>query len=157
MSIEQIIATQWHKKFDNDEVVPIGSFSTISDEELQYLQHYFFIHGNIAWTERFRSKIYSDANYLSLLYTSDWSSFSNITDRGQYWQGWVRSDFHREHLKAGVTYWLAVEIGNYVRNADTFYISLKYDYDNSVYPKVSTQFVDYPLATRFCTWKEIDQ
>lgn len=157
MSIEQIPSVQWYKKFEDDEIVKIGSFTMIQDEELQYLMNYFFIHGNIAGTERFRAIAYSDPDYLSQIYVSDWSNFSDITGRGQYWQGWVRSTFHREHLKDGRTYYLAVEIDNYVRNADTFYIALKYDYDNSVYPKMSTQFAEYPLATRFYTWKEVDQ
>lgn len=159
MSIEQIPQQQFYKMFDADEILKCGSFTPDVDCEIKYLMHYFFIHGNIAGTEKFRSIIYSSQNvgkpnYAGVVATSEWSDFADIEDRGEYWQGWIRATFDREHLKAGTEYWLAIEIDNYTPNGMTYYIAAKFDYDNSVYPKGSTSFTEYPIATRYYPYKE---
>ena len=148
---------QWYKTFNDDEIVKAGSFIPNTNDELRYIRPYFFINNSIFGTERFRCIIYSDNGYTSPLYTSSWSNFSSISNLAANWQGFIRSDFADEHLKEGVEYYLAIEIDNYVRNGMTFYIALKYDYDNSIYPKVSTQFVDYPIACEYYTRKEFEE
>ena len=154
MSVEQFPRDQFHKVFNTGEIIKCGSFLPNNDCELKYLMNYFYIGGAIAGTEKFRTIIYSDSNYTSALYTSAWSLFSDIPGRGNNWQGWVRSDFSRQHLKAAREYFLGIEISGYTRNAFTFFISAKFDFDNAVYPKGSTQFKDYPIATRFYFYEE---
>lgn len=158
MSVEQIVQYQWHKIFEDDEIIKGGSLIPDSDQELGYLRHYIFINGTPSGTEKIRTIIYSQAgNNGSIIAISNWSNISDIEGSKTNWQGWIRVDFNREQLKSGVEYYFAIEINGYARNQNTFFISAKFDFDNSVYPNTSDQFTSYPIATEVYTYKEFDE
>ena len=161
MSIKQFPKDQFHKIFNNDEIIKCGSLIPDIDCELKILRNYFLINNKsfMGGNERFRSIIYSDSGYTSPIYTSSWSKFSDISNLvGPSWIGWVTSLFNRDQLKAGNEYYLAIEIDQYSRDMiNNFYISIKYDFDNSVFPKVSTQFADYPIAFEPYVYLEYDE
>lgn len=155
MTFGNITKNQWHRVFDDDELIRCGSIISSEHEELAYVRPYVYIHGAISGSEKIRVCIYSDYDYTSLLYASDWSNLSDIENISAYWQGFVRCDFHREHLFSGNEYFVAIEINDYSRSDFTFFVSVKFDFDNSIYPIAGKdQIFSYPLAMEFFTYRE---
>jgi hypothetical protein len=155
MSIGDIPVVQWHRVLDDNETLRVGSFYTSEHEELKYIRHYLYINGAIAGTEKIKTHIYADENYLSKIYSSDWSDLSDIEALGDYWQGFVRVDFAREHLFTAREYWVGLEISGYTRDAFTFFISIKNDYDNAIYPiSGKDQIAEYPWSMEIFTYRE---
>jgi hypothetical protein len=155
MTISPFDKYQYHTIINESGVLQVGSFVTSQDEELKYIRPWFCINMAIT-TERFRILIYSDSNYDSVLYTSEWSNFSDIENLANNWSGFVTATFGREHLKSNTSYYVGLELDNYTRNAYTDFISVRFDYCNSTYPKVSTQVLDYPSKLEIYTYKEVE-
>ena len=75
--------------------------------------------------------IYSDVDLTRLLYSSNVVDLSSLTnpDIGSTpnWLGYVRFDFSQPNVNQHTTYYLALKLTNYTRNADTFFIASMLD------------------------------
>jgi len=145
------------KTFDSTEAPRMGSFSLATSGELQYIRTVLFINGvsSLGGSEQVRIKLYGDSDHANLLYTSAWSSISDITDIGSTnWIGYFRLDFSKENLNANITYYVSIETQNYTRNADTFYLGVPYDFPFPIYDNSQDLFVDHPLAMQIFTWQD---
>jgi hypothetical protein len=133
MSFNQFPARLDVRVLDTDETAKVGSFQTATDIELKYIRVKLYIQGTLGGTERMRAKVYGDADRTALLYTSAWSDLSDITGLSGTWLGWLRLDFSAEHLNKNIEYFLSIEIDNYTRNGDTFYVALGIDNIQKIY------------------------
>lgn len=113
------------KTFDDDEEVAAGAFTFPDHMEIAHARLVVYKHGSHAGTERLRVNIYSDSAYSNLMHQSDWSEIADIDgiDAIDYWIGWLRFDFDREHVNLNYTYYIAVEIDGYTRDSDAYYIA----------------------------------
>ena len=151
--------TQYIKTIDTSETPNMGSFSVTDNGELKYMRVKLFVNGTLGGTEQIRLKIYSDAALTSVLYTSDWSEISNITDENGViatgdWFGWIRMDFNRESINKNLTYYVEAEFNNYTRNLDTYYLGLAHDFPFPVFDNGQSLFYNHPLAFEIFTYIE---
>lgn len=114
-------------------VTDLGSFQPIENLELYAMRVKLFIKGTTGGTERARIKIFGESTRGSALYTSSWSTLSSITTLAANWQGWLRFDFNKENINKDIAYFLGIEIENYTRNGETYYISYALDNIANVY------------------------
>jgi hypothetical protein len=121
-------ATAWIKTWDTGESVKCGATVVQDHTNILYLRILLYKHGTAGGSEQVRAKIYSDANYTKLMYTSAWASVADVPNMGTNWWGWFRLTFAREALNKNATYYVALETQNYTRNADTFYLSNSLDW-----------------------------
>lgn len=129
MSGPLLPATAYIKTWDSDEVVKLGAVEVEDHTNLLYLRIMLYKHGAHGGTEQVRAKIYSDADYTKLMYTSAWSDLADIEGlTASPWWGWFRLTFARQALNKEATYYVALETQNYTRNADTFYLSHSLDW-----------------------------
>lgn len=146
MSFYDFAKQLYCKTLDDGEIARMGSFSLLVSNELKYMRVLLFINGDIAGTERLRLKIFSDPLHTSLMYTSEWSSLSDISNIGTYWLGWLRITFNRESLNKNLTYYLSAEVDGYTRVGGSFYIGLMFDFPWPIYDNNEDIFYDHPLA-----------
>lgn len=151
MSLKDFAKVQYVKTIDTSEVIKIGSFKDISNGELAHIRLLFYIKGLLSGTEKFRTKVYSDAGFTQLLYTSSWSDFSTASVGN--WLGWIRSDFARENINKNLTYYVSCELTGYTRNADTFYIGVARDWPWPIYDNSENLFYNHPYAMQLFTYK----
>jgi len=118
----------------DDDPTPIGSFNDTEAIELQYIMTTIQKVGAHAGDERMRLQIYPNNDYDAVLYSSDWfdvSDFENISSSS--WIGNVRFDFDRNHLRADTTYYLALQLDNYVDPGDeSYYWGIALDWPDPV-------------------------
>jgi len=114
------------KVFETSEVVSPGGFTLAQAQELAYIRLLIYKHGTAAGTEKFRLKVYADADLTKLIATSAWSEFANPDAAAilaaSAWLGYLRFDFAREWLPASQAFYLALESSGYTRNLNTFYV-----------------------------------
>lgn len=132
MSIQQYAQKQIVKTLDTGELASVGSFSTVDHTELRYVRLWFFKHGAEGGSERLRLKVCSDAELSKVLYSSAWANLADAEIADDYWMGWLRFDFEREHINKNLTYYLALETASYTRTAD-YYLSLVRDWATPIY------------------------
>lgn len=115
------------KTLDTGEEGGLGTFTLTQNFEVNYMQMPIYVHGALGGTERLRINVYSSTNS-SLLMQSDWSNLSDIDNIGAYWIGKIRFNFTRKYLQKTVPIVLKLEVDNYTRNGDTFYIGYVLDW-----------------------------
>lgn len=122
-------STAYIKTWDSDEVVKCGAIDVQDNTNLLYLRVLLYKHGTHGGTEQVRAKVYSDADYSKLMYTSEWADLADIDGlTSSPWWGWFRFTFARQALNKESTYYVALETQNYTRNADTYYLSHSLDW-----------------------------
>lgn len=152
MSFLNFANIQYFKTFDSAEEVRMGTFQVDNNCELKYIRVLFLMYAvaSRGGTERIRTKVYSDIEHTTVLYTSDWVSvnltnISNLAD-SHSWLGWLRTDFSKQNMNKNIPYYLSCQIDNYTRNADAFYCGLSYDFPHPIYDNGETSFRYHPLA-----------
>lgn len=136
MATERFPAVQYFKVFEDDEEFLCGGISGQLNQQLAQIVFVLYKHGAHTGTERMRSKIYHDSALTKLYATSDWFDLADIdTNPGDgevldtYWRGRVAMTFaSKPWLDSQSTYFVSMEIDNYTRNADTFYMAIMYDW-----------------------------
>lgn len=153
MSFQQFAGTQTCKSCDTSEIIQMGGCKPRVNLELVYIRASILIYkqANLAGSEQFRTKVYSDSGYTSLLYTSSWMSINSTSISGlastHSWIGIMRSDFSsRPQMSAQLYYYIGLEFQNYTRNANTFWIGTCRDFP---YPTYSTAQVAYLCNYKF--------
>lgn len=129
------------KTMNTAETLHIGGLSPTSSHEIGHARIWLFKHGTSGGNERIRVKITSDAAGQRVLDISSWSTLSDISgfDDGD-WLGWVKVDFNRITRRPNVVYHFHLEIDNYTRNGETYYLSVVRDYPASIYVAGATNF-----------------
>lgn len=157
MAYKDFSETIYIKTVDTSENVKVGGLKLDTSGELGHIRVLMYIAGILAGSEQIRINICSDAACTKTIYTSDWSDIADITDENGAtttgnWLGWIRTDFNKENLNSAITYYAQVELQNYTRNADTFYIGLAYDFPLPIYDNSEDFFLDHPIAMQIFTW-----
>jgi hypothetical protein len=73
------------------------------------------------------------------------------------WRAWVRFDFNRPNLNKNQLYRLSLQLPNYTRNGDTFYIgAIKDDPNNPIYANGVSGLheINLPLAKSVMSYQE---
>lgn len=156
MSTQDFPASQYFSIFQTNEEAIVGSFTNITTE-LAHMQLTCFIKdGTGITTERFRVKIYADENKNALLYTSDWSNFSDISELPvANWRGLIRVNWNRENVNENTTYHWSIEMNNYTPTA-SFEIGFGYAWPWPRYgttPAGST-FENFPIDMGLFGYKD---
>jgi hypothetical protein len=126
-------ARAYFRALETNETVSLGSVSLPSAIEIHAIRVLIYKQGTAGGTERWRIKAYRDATKTDLAYTSAYTNLTDITDLGTNWYGWVSASFSRENVPATTTFYLSLELENYTRNADTYYLALSLDWPNPQY------------------------
>ena len=155
MAILQFPSILIVKKLDTSELVELGQFKAVKHGELKYIRTRFFVHGNISGNERVRLKVHLTNDFTVAYATSDWVNVSSFdtSDGSHDMLSWARFDFNRQPFNKNQSYYFSIESGNYTRNANTFYLSITYDYPASTY----TDDLDYsqvPLSMQVFTYQD---
>lgn len=148
MAFQDFSETLYIKTMDTGEEIRVGSFATANNMELKYIRLTLYIDGATPTNEQIRMKIYSDSGFSSLLYTSDWSTLSDITGVSSRWLGWVRVDFNRENINKNKTYYATIESQNYTRILGTYDIGFAYDFPYPLYDNSENLFYNHPIQTQ---------
>lgn len=119
------------KVVDTAEEIYLGGYTLSSVTELQWMRIAIYKHGVTSGSERLRLGVYSRADMLGNLFYSDWIDVADF-DTGDYWLGYVRFDFSRQNLDAGIEYHVGMQTDNYTRNGDAYYISAVSDWPDPV-------------------------
>jgi hypothetical protein len=130
----------YYRILESNEEAKGGYFTLTDSMDLKHIVPQIFIHGTMSGSEQVRMKIYG-ANGASATSTPiAVSAYAPLADIGNYtsnWLGDIFLDFSGEPLKSGVSYYMSLQIANYTRNADTFYIGVNLDW----YPDVNDPVV----------------
>jgi hypothetical protein len=103
------------------------------DTEVQYIRILFYKHGTVKLANeviRMQVKIFpSDSlDHQSTVATSSYTYMTDIPDLSDYWWGWLRFDFNRQHLSKDRNYLLYIEVnGDFTPQGDGF-IGFALDY-----------------------------
>lgn len=145
MAFQQFSEVQYVKVFDTDEEIKCGGFQVANNTELEAIRLGIFVEGTLSGSEQIRCNIYSNAGASKLLFRSAWSDLSDLeysngsTVTGDF-IGVVRANFSRQNLNKNITYYATMELNNYTRNGDTFYISGVFDYPFPRYSSGSSHY-----------------
>lgn len=151
MAFKDFANNQFIRSFDTDEIVRMGSFSTVSSLELSSVRVLAFVKGTLAGNERIRLKIFTDPAFSKLLHTSQWSNLSGITGEGDVsltgdFLGMVRVDFNRQNINKTIVYYVACEISDYTPIGDTFFVGLSHDFPSPRYAGAVQKYYQTNLA-----------
>ena len=142
MSITQFPRDLYIKRLDTSEEGQCGSISPAEDIELDSIKVWIHIKGAPAGSETIQIKMYGEPTYSNLLFSSTAHAISGITAIDSLsttdYLGWIKCDFNRQNLNKDLTYYPAVTLANYTRNADTYYIGLVYDWPDGTYHSATT-------------------
>lgn len=134
----------------------LGGFSIDSEIELEHISVMLYKHGGSVTGERIRVRVTSDIEGTRTILTSAWSNLadaSNIND-GDYWLGWIRTDFNRAGFAKNLTRYLVVDIDNYTRDGDNFFIGLSRDYPFPIYSSGAASFEQAAFAATIFGYEE---
>lgn len=113
------------KTLDTSEEYNFANFSTANYyQELANAYIHVYVHGTEGGSEEIRVKIYSDSGLSSVIDTSNWAPLSLREAIGTYDLNTIRIDFNSKMLAPATTYYATVELQNYTRSGDTFYIGI---------------------------------
>lgn len=126
-------ARAYFRAIETDEAVNLGSISLPSAVELHAIRVLLYKQGTAGGSERWRILAYRDSAKTDLAYTSEYTNLTDIESLGANWFGWVSSNFDREQVPASTTFYLTMEVENYTRNADTYYLALSLEWPNPQY------------------------
>ncbi len=152
MAFKDFADTQYVKTIDTGEAPEMGTFQPAKNAELAHVRVLIYIQDVTALggSEQIQCKIYSDPNFAALQYTSSLTSLSGITNIGTTnWLGFIRIDFNRENLNKNITYYPRVNLTNYTRSANAFFIGLSRDYPFPIYDNSQNFFYRHPLAMQW--------
>jgi len=152
MAFKDFANTLYINPFNTDDIIPMGNFDVETSIELQHIRVLAVIKGTIIGTEKIRLKVYGSEKSNKVLYTSEWSNISDISNLGQYWLGWLRCDFQRNPINANQGYHVKAEISGYNRTID-FYIGLSYDWPWPIYDNGADKFYNQGLAMQIFGYK----
>ena len=153
MSFLQFPDKKYVKTIDTSEIVRLGSINIVDNIELQYIRPSIFIYGALGGIEQIRVNLYGDENHLNKIFSSSWRNLSEISMSTNYWLGWIRCDFARQNINKNITYYLSVELNNYTRNGETFWIGLNRDYPTPTYDNSEDLWDGHPLAFQIFGYK----
>lgn len=148
MSFLDFAKTQYIKTVDTGEEIRMGSFKDARNEELKHFRLSIYIQGTaLITTEQVRVNIYSENTYTAKMFCSNWSNISDIENlQGDVgWIGWIRIDFNRENINKNLTYYPTIELNNYTRDAQDFYIGFCHDFPFPIYDNLEDLFYKHPL------------
>lgn len=155
MSLLNFSEVQYVKSIDTGELVRCGGFQVNDNSELAYVRSFIYVQGTLGGNERIRTRVYSDSLHTKLLYTSDWSDKLSTAFTGN-WLGFIRTDYNAENFNPYSTYYLEIELSNYTRNGEVFYIGACRDFPYPIYKITPTplKFYQHPQATQIFHWIE---
>lgn len=146
----QFPAEFYVKTFNEDVSEKLCKFVSDVDMELSHIVMTFLKNGTSAGNESMQLKIYSSWGLDKPLLAS--SAPFVLTDTGaennESWCGRIRFDFERDHIEAGVAYYLRLETTSYTRTP-TFYLGGVLDWPDEVYeqgrsvPGVQIRLIGY--------------
>jgi hypothetical protein len=128
--------------FDSTDDVNLGTVASDTAIELEHILLELHVRGAPAGTERFRLKLYSNAELAGTPITSAWLAFADIEDLAADMLFRVRFDFAGEVLSKDQTYYVYAEPDGYARDGDSFWVGARLDHP---YP-VNTQLDALPAA-----------
>jgi len=112
----------------------VGSFNLAQSMELKHIQTTLFIRGATAGTEELRLNVYGTQQIDSTpICSSSW--FNIASGVGSYTNNWIGNvffDFSGTPINQNLDYYLAVETSGYTRNANTFYLAVRLDWNPSI-------------------------
>lgn len=148
--------TLYVKTIDTSEEIKLGSIKVTNSLELANIRVFLYIKGTLGGTEQIKVHLSSDVSCTKKIISSDWSDLSGLPVGGNF-LGWVRTDFNREGLNQNITYYCSLELNNYTRNADTFYLSGVFDFPAPVYlPTGNNVLLDHNIGMQIFGYSEID-
>jgi hypothetical protein len=156
MSVKNFSELQEVGILDTDDSLVLGGYSIDTEIELRHVSVLLYKAGALAGTERVRIRMTSDPQGIRTLHTSDWANLSdsnNIND-GDHWLGWIRTDFNRPGIAKDVTRYLVLDVSNYTRNDDTFFLSVVRDYPFPIYSSAATSFESATYAVTIFGYEE---
>jgi len=147
--------TLYVKTIDTSEEIRLGSLKTAENLELAHIRVFLYVAGTMSGAEQIRIHLCSDAACTKKLITSSWSNLSGLPVNGNF-LGWVRTDFSRQGLNPNITYYTSLEINNYTRNGDTYYLSGVFDFPAPVYIQGGGNvLLDHNIGMQIFGYKEI--
>jgi hypothetical protein len=155
MGYKDFSRDQYIKTFDTGEEVGIGSFQVVENGELRHIRPAVYINGTLSGNEQIRANIYSERTLESKIASSEWASFSEIETLSTYWIGLIRLDYDFIPLNKNIKYYHTLELQNYTRNEDVFYIGIPYDFPFPVYDNGQDKFFEHPLQTEIFQFREL--
>lgn len=136
MAVKEFPSELYVKSLDTSEESEMGKFNITNTTEIRALNVSVYINGTLSGTEQMRVNIYNTND--TLLMSSAWMDLSNITNISEYWLGRFQFDFTRKYLEANSDYVFKMEVQNYTRNADTFYLGYVLDWPITTNTQLST-------------------
>ena len=133
MSHEQLPEELFALPVNTGSVLYCGPFS-VDVRELLYAEVELVKFGTRGGSEQARLNVYSRSDMAVLLYSSSWRSLSDLTgiDDASSWIGRVRFDFNRQNLNPLNTLHVGLELDNYTRNGNVFFVAARMDYPDKV-------------------------
>lgn len=128
---------------DTSETLVIGNYTLTTGTEIGHGRLTLYKHGNMGGSEVARLVIKDVASNYAIA-TSDWMDIFSLESEGDYWIGWVRFDFNRENLPP-TEYEISIELSNYTRNSDTYYLAVVLDYTPVIYTQNGAPPADLSL------------
>mgnify|MGYP001809874110 CR=1 FL=1 len=111
----------------------VGAFNLAESIDLKHIQTVLFIRGALGGTEQLRLNLYGTTSISSTpIATSDWFSLSSIGGYTNNWIGNVFFDFDGAPINPNLDYFVGIESNNYTRNADTFYLAFRMNWNPSI-------------------------
>lgn len=138
MSFNQFARDQYIRVIETNETATMGAYKLTNPIELDQVLLWLNIEGTPGGSESLQIHVYGSADTDTPLYSSEAQNLSDVAfsfdpDLGN-WLGVVPFVFNRETLGAQ-TYYLSVELTNYTRDADNYYIGYVFDNPEAVYSR----------------------
>jgi hypothetical protein len=140
---KQLAVNVWN----NNSAIYMGRFKTNRNGYMAHIWTRIYINGIIN-IEQIRINIYSHQDKRAVYAQSNWANLINIEDLSQYWLGFVRLDFNSENIQKDELYFFDIEINNYTRNGNNFYIGVTYDFPFPTHDLTETNWKNSPLSAK---------
>ncbi len=161
MSVYDFNRDQYVFILDSNTSQHMGSFKTQDKMELGSIRVGLFLKGiqNFTGNESFKLKIYTESSLTNLLYESNTTLISDISNSDinfsgyNNWYGLVSCEFDRPNINPELTYHLAFEVMNYTRT-NTEHIALFFDYPYPIYDNGQPYYYERSLAFQIYGYSE---
>jgi len=111
---------------ETNDAAQLGSFTMSEETELNNIRVCLVKHGPAVGSEVLRIKLALSNDVTRAVVVSDDVAVDDIST-SDFFVGWVKFDFERQHLDPNLTYFAFLEYENYVRDEETFYIAYCFD------------------------------
>lgn len=147
MAFEPFPRDQYVRVADTDTPFNGGGITVPEIIDLQYLRIRIYIKGTLGGSEQIRIKLYDDpAHSGGPIATSAWADIAEIDTVGN-WIGDIYIEFDPPiPLNPDLEYFTRVELQNYTRNGDTFYIGCCLDADDLLYEQTTADLAGIRMA-----------